>query len=150
MESYMPEMPEVPEVPDVPEVPEAPEVPKVPEIPEIREDMDNGSQPQESAEAFGMGGTFKGIDGGVVGPEKEEIYRSPETLPEKEPGLGPKPSWDQSPTGSTDNPPPPEIPPTEQKELTADEKKRIEEETKRKLQDVRDEIERIKENSGRK
>lgn len=34
---------------------------------------------------------------GVVGPEKTEIYHSPETIPEKEPGTGPKPSFDQPP-----------------------------------------------------
>ncbi len=52
-------------------------------------------------------------DGNVITPEKEEIYRSPETLPEKEPGYGPKASLsddpgktaadDQTPTDADDD-----------------------------------------------
>lgn len=36
-------------------------------------------------------------DGNLITPEKEELYRSPETLPEKEPGFGPKPSISDDP-----------------------------------------------------
>lgn len=43
-------------------------------------------------------------DGNLITPEKEEIYRSPETLPGKEPGYGPKSSFSDDPTkaGSDD------------------------------------------------
>jgi hypothetical protein len=36
-------------------------------------------------------------DGNLITPEKEELYRSPETLPEKEPGYGPKPFLSDDP-----------------------------------------------------
>ena len=36
-------------------------------------------------------------DGNLITPEKEELYRSPETLPEKEPGYGPKAAYRDDP-----------------------------------------------------
>lgn len=40
---------------------------------------------------------------GVIGPEQTEIYHSPETSPETEPGFGPRPSW-SVPPDTTDMP----------------------------------------------
>jgi hypothetical protein len=52
-------------------------------------------------EAVGMPHHWKTTDGNLITPEKEEIYRSPETLPEKEPGFGPKPAWSDTPGMNT-------------------------------------------------
>lgn len=52
-----------------------------------------GNQP----EAVGERIHWQAPDGNVITPEKEELYRSPETLPEKEPGHGPKASFSDDP-----------------------------------------------------
>jgi hypothetical protein len=50
------------------------------------------------AEATGDRTHWRTPDGNLITPEKEEIYRSSETLPEKEPGYGPKASHRDDPT----------------------------------------------------
>ncbi len=61
--------------------------------PETAAEPHAGSQP----EATGERAHWRAPDGNLITPEKEELYRSPETLPEKEPGHGPKPSFSDDP-----------------------------------------------------
>lgn len=42
--------------------------------------------------ATGLGATRIGVDGNLITPEKTELYHSPETTPEIEPGFGPNAS----------------------------------------------------------
>ncbi len=48
-------------------------------------------------EAEGIPFSYTGPEGNYIGPEHTEIYHSPETTPEKEPGFGPKPSFPADP-----------------------------------------------------
>lgn len=54
----------------------------------------------KSPEATGTPNSYALPDGTLVTPEKTELYHSPETRPEKEPGSGPNPSWSSPPDGS--------------------------------------------------
>lgn len=58
-------------------------------------------EPTSQPEAAGERNHWRNPDGNLITPEKEEIYRSPETLPEKEPGFGPKPSLRDDPGKTT-------------------------------------------------
>ena len=58
----------------------------------------------EDGGAEGVAVPFTTPDGNLATPEKPEIYRSPETTPEKEPGYGPKPSFDHPPAGGGTSP----------------------------------------------
>jgi hypothetical protein len=73
---------------------------EAPEIPEVNDNLDDDLQSLESSEAISVGTTYKEVDDSFVGPEKAEIYHSPETTLEVEPGLGPRPSFDTAPTYS--------------------------------------------------
>ena len=55
----------------------------------------DADQPQP--EAAGERIHWRAPDGNLITPEKEELYRSSETLPEKEPGYGPKASHSDDP-----------------------------------------------------
>jgi hypothetical protein len=68
--------------------------------PTLPEPVEPGPEPSESeiSEPEGTPSTWEQPNvEGVVGPEKTEIYHSPDTNPEKEPGTGQKPSFDQPP-----------------------------------------------------
>ena len=53
----------------------------------------------EDGGASGVPVPFETPDGNLVTPEKTELYHSPETTREKEPGFGPNPSFDHPPAG---------------------------------------------------
>jgi hypothetical protein len=59
----------------------------------IQDGPPTGGQPGATSERI----HWRTPDGNLITPEKEEIYRSPETLPEKEPGYGPKASHSDDP-----------------------------------------------------
>lgn len=69
-----------------PEIAESAELPdEAPDIPESAAELD--PQARAASPEF-------------VGTEHTEIYHSPETIPEKEPGTGARPSWDNAPDAS--------------------------------------------------
>ncbi len=51
--------------------------------------------------------TMEAISGETasITPERQELDKSPESLPEKEPGGATRPSWDQPPQTPSDSPP---------------------------------------------
>lgn len=49
----------------------------------------------------GMPANRRGADGNLITPEKAELYHSPVTTKEIEPGYGPNPSWSSDPSDST-------------------------------------------------
>lgn len=96
-EPVEPDLPE-PVEPDLPE-PTEPDLPE-PVEPDLPEPVEPEPEPIEPhlSEPEGTPITWEQPNvPGVVGSEKTEIYHSPETTPEKEPGSGPKPSFDRPP-----------------------------------------------------
>ncbi len=66
--------------------------------PETKRRIQDGPPPADhQPEAMGERIHWRAPDGNLITPEKEELYRSPETLPEKERGYGPKPSFSDDP-----------------------------------------------------
>lgn len=80
-----------------PEVRQEAEAETTPEKPKLRPETVSNIQ-HGPPEATGERIHWHTPDGNLITPEKEEIYRSPETLPEKEPGYGPKPSFSDDPS----------------------------------------------------
>lgn len=65
--------------------------------PETKRRIQDGPPVDHRPEATGERIHWRAPDGNLITPEKEELYRSPETLPEKEPGYGPKASFSDDP-----------------------------------------------------
>ena len=61
--------------------------------PETANKPETTRQPEATGERL----HWRTPDGNLITPEKEELYRSPETLPEKEPGHGPKAAHSDDP-----------------------------------------------------
>lgn len=59
------------------------------------------SRIQKGPEAVGAPQNHLGSDGNLITPEKTELYHSPETTKEIEPGLGRNPSWSAPPTDTS-------------------------------------------------